>query len=209
MRFIVASGDSIEGERWGFAYSETGGRPPIMDREDEYEHLDGPWWIWTLVELDRRLLSEQRAATLARVLRRVARVWGGSHRHPGRERRARSRQVGSDRLAGGHQQQRHRGRTGVAFLYVRSSRIRRLRDFDPAHPPARSFAHLTERRVPRHGSIARSRSQLRAHSPADVRRSAGRVSFSSRAGPGQASARVLRCAGRVERSESAFDGACS
>jgi hypothetical protein len=45
MRFIVASGDSAE--RWGFAYSETGGRPAIMDGSDTYEHLDGSWWIWT------------------------------------------------------------------------------------------------------------------------------------------------------------------
>jgi hypothetical protein len=45
MRFIVASGDS--NERWGFAYSETGGRPAIMDGEDRYERLAGNWWIWT------------------------------------------------------------------------------------------------------------------------------------------------------------------
>ena len=45
MRFIVASGDS--NERWGFAYSETGGRPAIMDGEDAYEPLAGNWWIWT------------------------------------------------------------------------------------------------------------------------------------------------------------------
>jgi hypothetical protein len=41
MRFIVASGDSKE--RWGFAYSERGGRPAIMDGSDRYEHLDGSW----------------------------------------------------------------------------------------------------------------------------------------------------------------------
>lgn len=45
MRFIVASGDS--NERWGFAYSETGGRPAIMDGDDRYERDDGNWWIWT------------------------------------------------------------------------------------------------------------------------------------------------------------------
>jgi hypothetical protein len=45
IRFIVASGDT--NERWGFAYSETGGRPAIMDPNDGYEHLDGDWWLWT------------------------------------------------------------------------------------------------------------------------------------------------------------------
>jgi hypothetical protein len=45
MRFVVGSGDSSE--RWGFAYSETSGRPAIMDGDDGYEDLDGGWWIWT------------------------------------------------------------------------------------------------------------------------------------------------------------------
>lgn len=45
MRFIVMGGGFID--RWGFAYSDTGDRPPIMDGEDGYEHLDGNWWIWT------------------------------------------------------------------------------------------------------------------------------------------------------------------
>ncbi len=45
MRFIVMSGGLID--HWGFAYSETGGRPAIMAGEDSYSHLDGNWWIWT------------------------------------------------------------------------------------------------------------------------------------------------------------------
>jgi hypothetical protein len=44
MRFIVMGGGFID--RWGFAYSQTGDRPAIMDGEDRYERLDGDWWLW-------------------------------------------------------------------------------------------------------------------------------------------------------------------
>jgi hypothetical protein len=44
MRFVVAGGGFIDG--WGFAYS-TDGAPANVDGNDDYEHLDGNWWIWT------------------------------------------------------------------------------------------------------------------------------------------------------------------
>jgi hypothetical protein len=44
MRFTVAGGGFIDG--WGFAYS-TDDTPANVAGNDEYEHLDGGWWIWT------------------------------------------------------------------------------------------------------------------------------------------------------------------
>jgi hypothetical protein len=44
MRFTVAGGGFIDG--WGFAYS-TDETPANAAGNDEYEHLDGGWWIWT------------------------------------------------------------------------------------------------------------------------------------------------------------------
>ena len=43
MRFLVDGTGFLDPV--GFAYSPRG-KPPIIG-EDFYEHLDGPWWIWT------------------------------------------------------------------------------------------------------------------------------------------------------------------
>jgi hypothetical protein len=50
MRFLVRSGSGLLDESAGFAYSPSG--PPAATNEpydsSSYEHLSGPWYVWTL-----------------------------------------------------------------------------------------------------------------------------------------------------------------
>jgi hypothetical protein len=47
MRFVVRDGDGLLTFTSGFAYRPSG-PPPSVDSGDTYEHISGPWYVWTV-----------------------------------------------------------------------------------------------------------------------------------------------------------------